>query len=172
MNADAKGNFVIQPKDPAEGIILYPLSVRSMQLREVVYKRRTAIPAAAMKPGMAVWMAPPPELVEEPPPVAPEAMEEAAELRELATLLAAEEMEAAPLERLLSMDEPDDSAPDAADDALAPAPPPKIVVLPTVVVIAEPSVVMTDSIADVVIAELPESVPEPEPPEPPAPPAP
>lgn len=66
------------------------------------------------------------------------------------------------LEAPFAMSEADDDAPDAAEDTLEPAPPappPKIVVLPIMLVIVEPSEVMRDSIAEVVIAEAPSSVP-------------
>lgn len=121
-----------------------------------------------MKPGMAVWTAPRPELVDvAPAPPLPEL--EPPAVAELTTLLRDEEMEPATLDKLLRAEEAVSDAPEATEEPLAPAPPappaPKMVVLPTMVVKVEPPEVMVDSIAEVVMADE-----EPDPPAPPAPP--
>jgi hypothetical protein len=92
---------------------------------------------------------PAPDDVLEPAPPATDVAEATFELRE--------SMDAPALERLLRMDEAVSLAPEASDDALAPippAPPPKMVVDPTVMVAVVDSPVETLSMAEVVTAEL------------------
>jgi len=132
----------------------------------VIYKRKAARPATAMKPGAAVWKAPPPVEVAVSDPVA----EERAALPEDWMPLAWVDKEESWLETSEEMDAPVEDAPAASLDALAPAPPPKMVVLPTVLVRVESPEVMVVSIAEVVIAEELESVADPDSPAPPAPP--
>lgn len=139
-----------------------------------------------MRPGAAVWTAPawPFELEDEAPPAAEVtllAADEALELAPAAALLAADEMDAMLLDAPARMEEPLCEAPDARDDTAdafddeadseedteedeadadeadaAPAPPPKIVVDPTVVVpVVEPAeLVSALTIAEVLTAEL------------------
>ena len=104
-----------------------------------VYKKRAAIPAAAMNPLTAVGMAA--AFVEE-DEVLPVAWEAALEASDEAW------------ERIEEMEEP--AAPvieEISDDAVLAAPFPEIVVKPVVVVIVEPSVVKTETRAEVVIAD-------------------
>lgn len=124
----------------------------------VDYKKRAAIPATAIIPGIAVFIGAPPADEEE--DVAPAPAEEARD----AALEAAEDRLEAPEERLEATDLAVDDAPPAADVTLPPAPPiPKIVDWPTVdVAIAEPPEEIVERRAEVETAEE----------EPPAPPAP
>lgn len=122
----------------------------------VVYRKKAARPAAAAKPGIAVCIAPAAfdELDDE------EAPADAAELALDPTLLDFDEAELATLE------------------VLAPAPPLKMVVEPTVVEKVEEPEVSTETMAEVVTAEEDPPAPvedepdEPDEPDPPAPPAP
>jgi len=113
-----------------------------------VYKKRAAIPAAAMSPLTAVGIAA--TFVED--AVLPVAAEAALEASDEA------------LDRIEEMEEP--AAPvieETLDDAVLSAPFPEIVVEPVVVVIVEPSVVSTETRAEVVIAEsVPVVVPVPD----------
>ena len=127
---------------------------------------------AAAIPGIAVCMAPPADELEEELPVAAEAADEALELALDATLLAFESKDEAELEAPARAELPVDEAPDARDEALSPAPPPKMVVEPTVVEKVEEPEVSTETKADVVMAEdppAPAPVDEPDPPAPPTP---
>jgi len=105
-----------------------------------------------MKPGIAVCIgAAPPFEVEV--AVAAEAADEAAELAEAATLDALLETEDPTLDALDPFDESSDETLEPEEEAEAPAPPPKMVVLPTVLVKVEEPEVTTDSRAEVVMAE-------------------
>lgn len=124
--------------------------------RKLFYRRNAARPMAAAIPGMAVGIAPSaldeledaddPLADDVPLPVAPESADDAAELAVVD----------APLRAELAVD----SAAEAFDEALTPAPFPEMVVEPTVVVKVEDPEVSTETIGDVAIAEE-----DPEPPE-------
>lgn len=131
-----------------------------------IYKRRRR-PAAAIRPGAAVCIA----------PAIPEELEElaVAELAAADALLDAEETLLLREETwLLTDDSSEERAPEAEDATLAPATPEeKTVVEPTVEVKVEEPEVMVETMADVVTAELvspPAEVElEPDPPTPPTP---
>jgi hypothetical protein len=105
-----------------------------------------------MKPGIAVCIGAAPALEVE-VAVAAEAADEAAELAEAATLDAWLEAEDATLDALDPLDESSDETLEPEEEAEAPAPPPKMVVLPTVLVNVEEPEVITVSRAEVVMAE-------------------
>jgi hypothetical protein len=131
-----------------------------IELREGsgIYKMNAARPAAAAIPANAVWRAPPADELEEPEPVAEEPAEEALEAREETDDLALETAELA----LLSMEESWDEATEASEEAELPAPLPKMVVEPRVVVKVDEPEVTTETMAEVVIAEEePEPLPAP-----------
>jgi hypothetical protein len=138
---------------------------RPNSFEKSVYKRRAARPMAAAMPGMAVCMAPAAfeELVDE--PVAEEAPDAPAELALDAMLLAFDNAELAALEPLERAELALDPAWALAEEALPLAPPPKMVVEPTVVVKVEEPEVSTETIAEVVMAEEdPPAEDEPDPP--------
>ena len=91
---------------------------------------KAARPAAAAIPANAVWRAPPAEELDEPEPVAEVPAVEALETTEERDDLATETTELA----LLSMEESLDAPAEASEEAEAPAPLPKMVVEPRVVV--------------------------------------
>lgn len=129
----------------------------------VDYKKRAAIPATAIIPGIAVFIGAPPADEEEDVAPAPaeeardaalEAADDRLEAAEEALEAADDRLEAAE-EALEATDLAVDDAPPAADVTLPPAPPiPKIVDSPTVdVAIAEPPEEIVERRADVETAE-------------------
>jgi len=91
--------------------------------------------------------------------IAEEALLEALEAAEEALLEALEATEEAPEAALEATEEAEEAPEAAAEDALAPAPPAKMVVDPTVVSKVEEPLVTVETIAEVVIAEDDSPVP-------------